>query len=44
MKPDIIETHPLTEVGEGPLSRRLPWFIGLWLLSVTILTVISIYI
>lgn len=44
MKPDIIEPHLPDGNGEGPLSRRLAWFVGLWLLSVTFLTVIAMVI
>jgi hypothetical protein len=41
MKPDIIESYLPEGNGEGPLFRRLAWFVVLWLLSVTFLTVIA---
>lgn len=44
MKPDIIENQPLARDDEGPLSRRLGWFVALWLVSVGILSAVAIII
>lgn len=41
MKPDIIEDLPPTREAEGPLSRRLGWFVALWFASVAVLTLVA---